>query len=157
MLWRIALLALVGVLVWWNPHQETVAPPRAAPPEPPAAALSENQIQDRSAQCAQTSSDEFHRGWKSVAAGPAEEKPPAEYVYHYNARLDTCFLLLAVHGPEMLDLRLYDVLERELYGQYLGPAVDESPMRAGPAQCRVAHYHCGSRREWEALVRNFMG
>jgi hypothetical protein len=146
------------VLLWLNPgpQTQTADPPRAVPREAPAVASSDDRIRERSEECARTSQDEIRRGWKSVAAGAAQDESAVEYAPHYNAKLDTCFLLLAVNGPESLSLRLYDVIERELYGEYLGPAVDESPMRTAPALCRVADFHCGSRREWEALVRNFV-
>jgi len=158
MLWRLALLVLCAMILAFDFHPKAEQAARHDPPEEPRPApLSERQLQERSAQCARTSHDEFRRGWSNAATGPAQDKPAAEYLPYYNARLDTCFLLLTVNGPQTLVLRLYDVIERELYGEYLGPAVDESPMRTAPDLCRVTAYYCGSRREWEALARNFIG
>lgn len=156
MAWRLALLTLFGALLAYDPRPQPAEPPRAAPPEVPVPPLSEHQVRERSEQCARTSHEAFDRHWKDAGTGTASGAAPARYVHHYNARLDTCFLLMTVDGPVTLSKRLFDVNERELYGEYLGPAVDESPMQSPPAECRVVAYYCASGREWEALVRNFM-
>lgn len=116
--------------------------------EPPAAALTQQQVLERSEQCASASREAFQRDWKTVGT--------AEFAHHYNTRLDTCFYLLTVVGPDTRNRKLFDVNERELYGEYLGPATDESPMKALPAECKVAGLYCASGREWEVLVSYFM-
>jgi len=155
---RLLLLAVLGTISGCNPGTQTAEPPRAAPQAGPV--LSEQKVRERSEQCAKTSQEVFSRDWKNVAATagsePAQGRASAEYVHHYNARLDTCFLVLTINGPGTLSRKLYDVNERELYGEYLGPAVDESPAQSTPAECRLAGLYCASGREWEVLVRNFM-
>ena len=146
MLWRLAMLALLGAVIACNPRTHTAEPPRAAPQEEPASVLSEQQVRERSEQCASASREAFQRDWKGAG----------DFAHHYNARLDTCFFLLTVESLETRSRKLFDVNERELYGEYLGPLADESPMKTSPAECRVAGFYCASGREWEVLVRNFM-
>ena len=91
----------------------------------------------------------------------------ADFTSHYNAKLDTCFYLLTVsqstHGTEPSGAKastvrkmLFDINERELYGEYLGPVTFESPTVSFPATCSVAGIYCASSREWDVLVEPYM-
>ena len=81
----------------------------------------------------------------------------AEFTNHYNAKLDACFYLVTVkQSTGTLRKLLFDINERELYGEYLGPATYESPAASLPKACRVAGFYCASGREWDVLVKSYM-
>ncbi|HTQ77682.1 MAG TPA: hypothetical protein VMI15_06635 [Burkholderiales bacterium] len=165
---RLAPLTLVAALAACDN-----APP--AEPEPPPPALTRaaaEQIARLSAytpaeQCGRASAQSFHSGWKSAATDPKERGKSADYVNHYNRRLDKCFVLVTVQraarGPGRAEpapaptvvRMLIDVGEGELLGEYLGPATEGSPP-ALPARCRVGDYYCGSGKEWLVLAAPYM-
>jgi hypothetical protein len=147
---RLALFILLGLVSACNaPQQNTVAVQPKAPAKV-APAPSKERIADLTEQCGKKAREEFGRGWK-------EDTKKVEFASHYNAKLNTCFYLLTVSHPTgTLGRSLFDMNGGEQYGEYLGPAVDESPATKQPASCRVEGIYCASRREWEVLVGPFM-
>ena len=167
MLGRAALLILLGAVCACDapPQDKATIPPPA--PQAPAVVLSERQVFERSTQCGKTSRDEFRRAWDEGTVKTGDELMTADFTYHYNAKLDTCFYLLTVNhstrgngrgGAAAGTIRkmLVDINERELYGEYLGPAAGESPPAASPTTCRVISMYCASEREWHVLVGPFI-
>jgi hypothetical protein len=168
MLRRLALLTLLGALCACD------APPRDAKPMQPlardrerAAVPSKEQVRERSGQCAKRSRDRFRRDWKDGSAETADGRMTADFTNHYNAKLGACFYLLTVShaandngqvGASAGTVRkmLFDIDTAELYGEYLGPATDGSPTDAFPTTCRMESLHCGSGREWEALLERYI-
>lgn len=152
MLSRLAILALLPAVCACDPRPPTTdAGPPAAPPGEPRVALSNAQARERSEECGRTSREVFQREWKEAAAGAAPGQPAVDFTNHYNAKLDTCFYLLTVNDAASgLRKMLFDVNEREPYGEYLGREA------AFPATCRVEHLYCASSGEWDVLVSPYM-
>jgi len=161
---RLALLTLLGSVCACNAPVESRAPAPPPAPAAPAAVLSARQIQARAEQCAQNSRERFR---SDPGQGILDAHGTVDFAQHYNARLDTCFLLLTVSSPEnpggeygtspaLVARKLIDIKENELYGEYLGQPADTPPPGRVPATCEVMSMFCGSGREWEVLVRNFM-
>jgi len=168
MLRRLALLTLLGALCACD------APPRDTKPnhpvvsdKAPAAVLSKERLDERSGQCGKMSRERFDRDWKDGTASTADGQMTADFTYHYNAKLDTCFYLLTIsHSADgngqvsasagTVRRMLFDIDTAELYGEYLGPAADGSPADGFPTTCRLEALHCGSRREWEVLLERYM-
>ncbi len=153
---RLALLMLLGTVSACD------SPPQATPPAPPSpeaappAALSEARVRELSERCERKAREGFRRDRKDGAATSVQGRTSAEFAHHYNAKLDTCFYLLTVASSGTLQKTLIDIDENEVYGEYLGPAADESPPARTPDRCRVVSLYCASEREWEALVGAFM-
>jgi hypothetical protein len=112
-------------------------------------ALSKQQIYELSGRCEKMSSEQFRRAWKDGIVDTADGKMTAEFVNHYNAKLNTCFYLLTVASASTLKRMLFDMNGGELYGEYLGPAIVESPSASRPKTC-------ASEGEWGVLVRSYM-
>lgn len=125
-------------------------------PEKAAAPVSKQQLADNSEQCGIKSRAQFARDWKDGTEITAEGKTTAEFTNHYNAKLNTCFYLLSVASPGTLKRMLFDINGGELYGEFLGPAVVESPATGRPKACRMESFYCASGGEWEVLVRPYM-
>lgn len=157
MLRRQALLTLLAALAACDPRPpEKPVPPPKAEEKPAPAPLSKKQAGEFSAQCGKAALEQFRRGWKDGTEVTAEGKTIAEYASHYNARLKTCFYLLTVTSPVTLKKMLFDVNGGELYGEYLGSTVVESPV-GRPKTCRMESFYCASGGEWDVLVRPYMG
>ena len=168
MLCRLALLTLLGAVSACDaPSPGKVPRVQFSTQEEPAVVLSRQQIFERAERCATVSRDEFRRTWNEGTVNAADGKMTADFANHYNARLDTCFYLVTVNRQESgngqdgavsitLSRKLLDINENELYGEYLGPAIVESPPKHQPAECRVVGMYCASEREWEVLVGYFM-
>ena len=148
---RLMLMSVVGVLCACD------APPQAPAPsaEPPArrAALTDQQLKERSDTCGARARADFDREGKKSEG--------AIYAHHYNTKLDTCFYLLTVSrqaagSVAVLNRKLIDITEGELYGEYQGPPDAGEPLQAFPETCKLAGLYCASEREWEVLVRFFM-
>jgi hypothetical protein len=161
---RLALLAVLGAVSACNAPQQAEPPAPRAAQQQPAAVLSGEQLQARADLCAKISRKRFRI---DSSQGVADAQGRVEYAQHYNARLDSCFLVLTVSSPEnpgsefgtspaIVIRKLIDVGENETYGEYLGPPLDALPPGNAPATCRVLGMHCGSGVEWEVLVRDFM-
>lgn len=156
MLRGLALLTLLAALAACDPR------PQAPPPAPSKveqksapAPLSKRQATELAAKCAKASGEQFQRALKDGIETTAEGKARAEYASHYNAKLDTCFYLLTVATPATLKKMLFDVNGGELYGEFLGSTVVESPV-GRPKTCRMESFYCASGGEWEVLVRPYM-
>lgn len=164
MLLRLALLAVfVLFLAWYEPSPRGGSPPlpvqaEAEVPVP----LTQEQLRAQSERCDRTSRDVFRREWQDGVVADAEGLATADFVNHYNAVLRVCYYLLAIESGQAgaaartLHKLLFDVDERELYGEYLGPADEDSPAASAPRACSVAGYYCASAREWDVLARPFM-
>ena len=152
-----ALLTLLGALAACDAPPRVEKPePLKAPEKPAAAPLSRQQADERSAQCAKASREQFQRAWKDGKENTVDGPLTAEFTNHYNAKLNTCFYLLTVASAGTLKRMLFDVNGGELYGEYLGPAIIESPAASRPKTCRVESLYCASGGEWEVLVRPYM-
>lgn len=156
---HLALLALIAALPACDRGEQRAAAQPAAPPEAPIV-LSPQQIQRRTLGCRERGHSEA-RVARHASAGQAPEGLIAiGYTPHYNAKLDTCFLLRSVSFPAVaggaLRRTLVDPIEREQYGEYLGPAEGGRPGERPPETCNVASMYCASEHEWEVLARNFM-
>ncbi len=153
---RLALLTLFAALAACDPRPpvQQAAPPRAEE-KPVPAPLSKKQAGELSAQCRKSALEQFRRGWKDGSEVTAEGKTTAQYASHYNAKLKTCFYLLTVASPATLRKMLFDVNGGELYGEYLGSTVVESPV-GRPKTCRMESFYCASGGEWDVLVRPYM-
>lgn len=156
MLRRLALLTLLAALAACDPRPpvQQPAPPKAEVKSAPAP-LSKEQAGERSAQCGKSAIEQFRRGWKDGTEVTAEGKTTAQYASHYNAKLNTCFYLLTVASPATLKKMLFDVNGGELYGEFLGSTVVESPV-GRPKTCRLESFYCASGGEWDVLVRSYM-
>ena len=157
MLCRLVLLMLLGAVSACD------APPRSKEPAAPKAQekvvvppLSRQQLYERSEQCGKMSREQFRRAWKDGTEQTAEGKTTAEFVNHYNAKLSTCSYLLTVASAGTLKKILFDINGGELYGEFLGPAIVESPAVSRPKACRVESFYCASGGEWDVLVRPYM-
>ena len=162
MLLRLALLVLFGmVLAWYQPSPAPgdVSMPPLVHEETPLA-LSEQQVHERTEQCGKTSRDAFRREWQEGAASTEDGLMTAGFASHYNVKLDACFLLLTVSegtaSSNTLSKRLFDINERELYGEYSGVVTSALTTVGLPATCRVAGFYCASRGEWDVLVARYM-
>ena len=157
MLCRLALLTLLAALSACDapPRVEGPAPPK--PAEIPAAApLSKQQAGELSAQCAKLSREQFQHAWKDGREKTAEGPLTAEFANHYNTKLNICFYLLTVSSPGTLKKMLFDINGGELYGEFLGPAIAESPAAGRPKTCRIESLYCASAREWDVLAEPYM-
>ena len=144
---RLAALFLLGALSSCDAPQQAVEPvPARVQANPAPAPLSKQQADERSELCGKLAGEQFRRGW---------DKGVAEYTSHYSEKLSTCFYLLTIETAGTLKKMLYDVNGGELYGEYLGPRVQESPA-ARPKTCRVESIYCASWREWEVLIDPYM-
>jgi hypothetical protein len=161
---RLVLLAVLGAVSACNAPQQAEPPAPSAVREQPAAVLSGGQLRARAELCAKISRERFRI---DASQGVADAQGRVDYAQHYNARLDSCFLVLTASSPEnpgsefgtspaTVVRKLIDVGENEIYGEYLGPSLDALAPGNVPAACRVLSMHCGSGREWEVLVRDFM-
>ena len=153
---RLARLTLFAALAARDPRPpvEQAAPPRAEE-KPVPAPLSKKQAGELSAQCGKSALEQFRRGWKNGTEVTEEGKTTARYASHYNAKLKTCFYFLTVASPGTLKKMLFDVNGGELYGEYLGSTVVESPV-GRPKSCRMESFYCASGGEWDVLVRPYM-
>ncbi len=157
MLCRLALLTLLGTVSACDAPPQAKAPSQPPPQEAaPPAALSAQRVRELSEQCERKARERFRRDRKDGARQAAEGQAAADFAHRYNAKLDACFYLLKVATPASLSKTLYDIDEDELYGEYLGPATDESPPARFPDRCRVVGTYCASGREWEVLAGHFM-
>ena len=153
---RLALVVLLGAIAACN------APPREVPVTPKAQenksapALTNQQAEERSAQCVKMSRDQFRRALRDGIEKSGDEKLKAQFTSHYNVKLNTCFYLLTVASGSTLKKMLFDVNGGEQYGEYLGPAIVESPASGRPKDCRLESFYCASAGEWEVLVRPYM-
>ena len=157
MLRRLALFALLGAL--WAcdaPTRVTESAPPKARENAVAAPLSKQQTGERIEQCAKMSREQFRRGWKDGTVNAAGEQMKAEFSNHYNAKLNTCFYLLRVATGSELKKMLFDINGGELYGEFLGPAIIESPTASTPKTCRVESFYCASGGEWDVLAGPYM-
>jgi hypothetical protein len=164
MLGRFASIALAGALCACNPREQAEAPSPPPAREPPAAVLSSQQIEERSAKCAIDSRERF-----SIDAnqGIADAHGTVTFAQHYNTRLDTCFMVLTAISPEnpgdefgpsqaFVVRKLIDVDYDQLYGEYLGGPPEAPPPDRPPDACQVLNGYCASGREWEVMIRFFM-
>lgn len=110
--------------------------------------LSRQQVQERAEQCAKKARETFRRDSGGGAA--------AEFAFHYSTGRDTCFYLLSITRQETLSKKLLDIDENETYGEFLGLAAGEPPLKDMPAICRVESLYCASRGEWEILAASYM-
>lgn len=157
MLCRLALLMLLGAVCACDApprDQESTRP--AAREQEPVIVLSKQQVDERSEQCGKMSRDQFRRAWKDGTVNTADGQMTAEFANHYNAKLNTCFYLLTVASASTVKKMLFDIDGGELYGEYLGPAIIESPTAVFPKICRVEALYCASEREWQVLVGPYM-
>ena len=151
-----ALLTLFALLSACDPRpDEKPAAPAKAEEKPAPAPLSKKQAGEFSAQCGKATLEQFRRGWKDGTEVTVEGETTAQYASHYNAKLKTCFYLLTVASPATLKKMLFDVNGGELYGEFLGSPVVESPV-GRPKSCRVESFYCASGGEWDVLVRPYM-
>lgn len=165
---RIALLGLLFAASACNAPPREKAPVQVAVQAKPAVpALSRRQLYERSEKCGKLAREQFRRAWSNGNVETEGGRMKAEFTSHYNEKLNTCFYLLTVNHysrtdgkvapiPGTLKKMLFDVNGGELYGEYLGPAVIESPMTTRPAECRVESFYCASWREWEVLIESYM-
>jgi hypothetical protein len=157
MLCRLAFLTLLGAACACD------APPRDKEPVQPAVqgeaapvSLSKQETDALSERCGKMSLEQFHRARKDGIENTADGKATAEFAHHYNTKLTTCFYLLTVSSSGTLNKMLFDINGGELYGEYLGPAIIESPADARPKTCRIESFYCASGREWDVLVEPYM-
>jgi hypothetical protein len=145
---KLALIAALAACDAPPPAADTR--PRAVP-QKAAAALSNAQSRERSEECGKLSRATFQREWKDAAATPGEAPARVDFTNHYNAKLDACFYLLTVsHSAERFRKLLFEVNEREPYGEYA------SAVPGSPLTCRVEHLYCGSSGEWDVLAAPYM-
>lgn len=153
---RLALLTLLAALAACDPRPPVEQAPAPKAEEKPAPApMSKKQAGELSAQCGKSALEQFRRGWKDGTEVIVEGETTAEYASHYNAKLKTCFYLLTVASPATLKKMLFDVNGGELYGEFLGSTIIESPV-ARPKTCRLESFYCASGGEWDVLVRPYM-
>ena len=153
---RLVLLTLLAALAACDPRPEMKqAPAPKAEHKPAPAPLSKQQASERAAKCAKASGEQFQRALKDGIETTVEGKATAQFASHYNAKQNTCFYLLTVASPATLRKMLFDVNGGELYGEYLGSAVVESPV-GRPKTCRMESFYCASGGEWDVLVRPYM-
>lgn len=130
--------------------------PPAAPSPPPQAEkpaevpLSAQQQTELAAQCERTSADKFRRDWPARESGPA-----AEYSAHFNRKLKACFYVVTITG-EKRRKTLVDIGENEVYGEFKGAAVADTPDSQVPDTCHVEAMYCASEREWNVLVARYL-
>ena len=162
---RLALLALLVLFLAWyepSPRGGSLPLPVRQAEEAAPAQMTPEQAREQSERCDRTSRDVFRREWQDGAVDDADGLATADFASHYNAKLRVCFYLIAIEsgraGAPDRTLRklLFDLDERELYGEYLGPAADDSTAAATQRACRVAGFYCASMREWDVLARPFM-
>jgi len=168
MLRRLALLTMLGAVSACDaPPPATVTAPPAARFQQTAPALSAQQVHELSEQCATRSSGQFRRDWKGGTVITPQGRMTADFVNHYNAKLNTCFYLLTVrHATEdggqggasggTVSIKLFDIGDGEQYGEYSGPAVVGSPPTRLPDACTIESMYCASMREWDVLLQPYM-
>lgn len=168
MLRRLALLTILGAVSACDappPARESTRP--AAKVQEAAPALSQRQVYELSEQCATRSRDQFRRDWKNGVVSTPQGRMTADFIDHYNARLNTCFYLLTVRqatddsgqggtSADAVGIKLFDIGDGEQYGEYSGPAVAGSPPTSLPKTCTIEAMYCASRREWDVLLRPYM-
>jgi hypothetical protein len=154
---RYLAMLVVGLLPACDvPTRDKVAAPPPPPLEKAEVPLSKQEIAENSSQCGSKSRAQFTRDWKDGTEVTAEGRTRAEFASHYNVKLNTCFYLLTVASPGTLKRMLFDIGSGEQYGEFLGPAVVESPAAERPKACRLGGFYCASAGEWEVLVRPYM-
>jgi hypothetical protein len=157
MLCRLAFFTLLGLVSACDAPPRVRDPvPRKVQEKPAAPALSKRQVAEMAEQCARLSREQFRRAWKEGKENTADGPVTAEFLNHYNAKLNTCFYLLTVVSPGTLKKMLFDINGGELYGEYLGPANTESPAASRPKTCRIENLYCASGREWDVLAEPYM-
>ena len=161
---RLVCLALIGALCACGPREQAEAPSPPPAQEQPLAVLSSQQLAERDEQCARDSRERFRR---EPMRGVVDAKGSVTFAQHYNARIDTCFMLLTASSPELAGdeiaasppfvvRKLIDVSDDDLYGEYLGGPIDAPPPDRAPDACEVMGRYCASGREWEVMIRFFM-
>lgn len=164
---RLGLLTLLVALAACDAPRGTAPVPAKAEDREVEPVLSQQQVHERTAQCGKKSREEFRRAWNEGTVMTAHGQMRAEFTNHYNVKLNSCFYLLTVNhytngsdpgsaAASTLNKMLFDINEGERYGEYLGPATDESPPVKFPETCKVVSLNCASRREWEVLVGPYM-
>jgi hypothetical protein len=154
---RILVMAGVGLLSACDvPSRDRPTAPPPPAPDKAEAPLSKQEIAENARQCGSKSRAQFTRDWKDGTEITAEGKTKAEFTSHYNVKLNTCFYLLTVASPGTLKRMLFDIGSGEQHGEFLGPAVVESPAADRPKACRLGGFYCASAGEWEVLVRPYM-
>ncbi|HLX81812.1 MAG TPA: hypothetical protein VKS43_14630 [Burkholderiales bacterium] len=166
MLRRLALLTILGAVSACDAPPPPATRP-AAKVEEAAPALSQRQVYELSEQCATRSRDQFRRDWKNGAVSTPQGRMSADFIDHYNAKLNTCFYLLTVRhstdngdqggaSTDAVSIKLFDIGDGEQYGEYSGPAVAGSPPTSLPKTCSIEAMYCASRREWDVLLQPYM-
>lgn len=157
MLCRLAIWTLLGALSACDAPPKVQQPAPPSPAEIPAVApLSKQQADDLAAQCGKWSREQFQRAWKDGKEVTAQGQSTAEFAFHYNKSLNVCFYLLTVSSDSTLKKMLFDINGGELYGEFLGPVIVESPAASRPKTCRIESFYCASVREWEVLAEPYM-
>lgn len=141
--WPALLLLCATIAACERPSPAAVAPPPPTSP-PSAPEPSQEQVVRLTDQCTQASRSKF-----------SGEGTNASYSHHYNKRMKSCFYLVTVVDTKV-SKKLYEVVDDELYGEYLGPTDPDTPQAAIPTHCRVEAMHCASEREWNVLVARYM-
>ena len=153
---HLACVAFLGAIAACNAPPPEPAPAPRVEEKKAVPALSRQQLLDRSEKCSTDARNQFRRAWKDGKESTPEGVTTAEFTSHYNEKLNTCFYLLTVTSPGTLKKMLFDANGGELYGEYLGPAIIESPATSRPKECRVESFYCASWREWEVLIESYM-
>jgi len=133
---------LVAVLSACDAPPQVAAPaPSKVPHKPAEAPPSKQQLEALSGECEKLARE----GGKG-----------AEIASHYNVKLKSCFYVITEVSGDTLRKKLFDLNGGDLYGEYLGPAVVESPATPRPKTCRIESFHCASAREWDVLAEPYM-
>ena len=160
-----ALFLLGAVAACHPPAPELIAVAALAAEAAPVA--TPVQVRERSELCAKASADRFRSDWKESGVPAPDGTTTADFVSHYNARLNICFYLLTVRQFTVTEgegwatwgtLRkvLFDFGADEQYGEYLGPAIQSSRSDRVAARCKIEELFCFSEAEWNTLAGSYM-
>jgi hypothetical protein len=116
------------------------------------------ELQER---CAKRAEQLFAKSWpKGSPDNSAGYTITGDYVSHYNARLNKCFMLETAHSYDKnrptVSKTLLDVNSNKQYGAFIGD-LSRSINPSGLALvCYFGEKRCGSEAEWDAMADVYM-
>jgi hypothetical protein len=111
-----------------------------------------NRLQER---CGKQAAEVFAKRWGSGVKNSVAGQSVAEYLNHYNSRLDKCIYLEIINTfkaglPSFMWMKLFDPNEN---GEI---AVYSKGEGATSTFCLVQAKWCGTEAEWRTLIKPFM-
>jgi hypothetical protein len=113
-------------------------------------------------QCVKRSEEYFNKEYSNgIINGEDGERLTSNYTNHYNKKLNKCYILITstqfIRNTEnkIENIRiktLFDLNENKEYGSLI-----QFDNNNKPNNCRILEKYCNSEKEWDLIVKPYMG